>query len=65
MNVLTLFDGIHIFGDIFKERDVSELYEEDATCDELNHMLEQEGCQDKRQISLARFAHKLGVLATL
>lgn len=50
MNVLTLFDGIHIFGDIFKERDVSELYEEDATCDELNHMLEQEGCQDKKLI---------------
>lgn len=34
MNVLGLFDGIHIFGDIFKTLSTSESYEEDAFLDE-------------------------------
>lgn len=42
MNVLELFDGIHIFGDIFKTRNTSESYEEDTFLDESSDALRQE-----------------------
>lgn len=42
MNVLALFDGIHIFGDIFKTLSTSESYEEDAFLDESSDALKQE-----------------------
>ena len=42
MNVLELFDGIYIFGDIFKTLSTSESYEEDSFLDESSDALKQE-----------------------